>query len=141
MIACIISYLFDPYMQLPSRLGLQNTLTASLQRGKIPLTSVLFMTLNNLMVIFQLCWSFRECGGTPLLPSFPGQLWPWVVEPDRVLFMGQIEISYVLILNWIGWDGTVLIFKLRTYAKLNFFEIELFLTFKLCIYAKLNLKK
>ena len=27
-----------------------------------PLTSVLDMTLNNLMVRFQQCWSFGECG-------------------------------------------------------------------------------
>ena len=37
----------------PSRPGLQNTPTASLQRGKTLLTSVLDMTLNNLMVRFQ----------------------------------------------------------------------------------------
>ena len=29
---------------------------------------------------------------TPLLPSFPGSLWPGVVPPDRVLPMGQIEV-------------------------------------------------
>ena len=38
---------------LPSRLELQNTPTASLQRGKTPPTSVLIMTLNNLKVRFQ----------------------------------------------------------------------------------------
>ena len=35
---------------------------ASLQRGKNPPTSVLDMTLNNLMVRFQQCRSFGECG-------------------------------------------------------------------------------
>ena len=40
-------------LSFPSQLGLQNTLTASLQRDKTPLTSVLDMTLNNLMVRFQ----------------------------------------------------------------------------------------
>ena len=39
--------------QWPSQLGLQNTLTASLQRGKLPPTNVLDMTLNNLMVRLQ----------------------------------------------------------------------------------------
>ena len=34
----------------PTWLGLQNTLTASLQRGKTPPMSVLDMTPNNLMV-------------------------------------------------------------------------------------------
>ena len=37
----------------PSQLGLQNTLTAVLQRGKTPPMSVLDMTLNNLIVMFQ----------------------------------------------------------------------------------------
>ena len=43
---------------LPSQLGLQ------LCRGvrPPPPTSVLDMTLNNLMVRFQQCWSFGECG-------------------------------------------------------------------------------
>ena len=48
----------------PGQLGLQNTPTASLQRGKTSLTSVLDMMLNNLMV-----------RSTPLLPSFPSPLW------------------------------------------------------------------
>ena len=30
-------------------------------------------------------WGMRS---TPLLPSIPGPLWPGVVAPDRVLFMG-----------------------------------------------------
>ena len=44
---------------LSNRLGLYNTLTAHLQRGKTPPISV--MTLNNLMVRFQLCWSLGKC--------------------------------------------------------------------------------
>ena len=36
-----------------------------------------------------------------------------MVTPDRVLSMGQIE------LNCFVWDGTVLTFKLCTYAMLN----------------------
>ena len=41
------------YILWPSRLGLQNTLTVSLQRAKTSLTSVLGMTLNNLMIRLQ----------------------------------------------------------------------------------------
>ena len=52
----------NPTWPLPSWLGLQNRTTASLKRGKTPQTSVLDMTLNNLMVRFQQCWSFGECG-------------------------------------------------------------------------------
>ena len=39
---------------------------------------------------------------TPSLPSFPGQFWPVVVAPDRVLSMGQIELNCVLMLNCIA---------------------------------------
>ena len=31
---------------------------------------------------------------TSSLPSHPGQLWPIVVVPDRVLSMGQIELIF-----------------------------------------------
>ena len=61
---------------------------------------------------------------TPLLPLLPDSLWPRVVAPDKVLFMGQIELNsvlfwielfwhlkYVLMLNWIGWNKTVYMYK------------------------------
>ena len=54
-------------------------------------------------------WGMRSI---PSLPSLP-------VAPDRVLSMGQIELNYVLMLNWIAWNKTILTYKLRTYAKLN----------------------
>ena len=47
--------------KLPSRLGLKNTSTALLQRGRTLPMSVLHMTQKNLMVRFQWCWSFGEC--------------------------------------------------------------------------------
>ena len=56
---------------------------------------------------------------TPSLPSLPVPLWSRVVAPDMVLSMGQIELNFVLMLNWIVWNKTVLIFELHTYAKLN----------------------
>ena len=56
---------------------------------------------------------------TPSLPSLQGPLLPGVVEPDRVLSMGQIKLNCVLMLNWITWNGTDLMFKLHPYAKLN----------------------
>ena len=40
----------------PSRLGLQNTPTSSLQKGKTTPTSVLDMTLNNLMIVMLELW-------------------------------------------------------------------------------------
>ena len=36
---------------------------------------------------------------TPSLPSLPGPLWPRVVAPDRVLFMGEIKLICILTLN------------------------------------------
>ena len=61
-------------------------------------------------------WGMRS---TPLLISLPSPLWPGVVIPDRDLSMGQIELNFVHMLNWIVLNRTVLTFKLRTYAKLN----------------------
>ena len=37
--------------------------------------------------------------------------------------MGQMELKSVLLLKRIIWNGTVLKFELRTYAKLNRFKI------------------
>ena len=50
---------------------------------------------------------------TPLLPLLSGPLWLGVVAPDRVLSMGQIKLNWVLMLNWIPWNRTVLTFKLH----------------------------
>ena len=56
---------------------------------------------------------------TPSLTSLPGSFWSGVVATDRVLSMGQIELNYVLILNLIFRNRTIMIFKLVTYATLN----------------------
>ena len=101
----------------PSQLGLQNTLTASLQKSKTLPISVLDTTLINLMVEAQVMLELWGMWNTLWLPSLPGPLWPRVVAPDRVLSMDQIELNYALILNWIVWNKTVLTFKLYTYAK------------------------
>ena len=49
---------------------------------------------------------------TPLLPLLPGQLWPGVVAPDRVLSLGQIGLNSVLMLNWIIWNRSVYMYKM-----------------------------
>ena len=36
---------------------------------------------------------------TSSLSSLPGPLWPGVVAPDRVLYIGQTELNCVLMLN------------------------------------------
>ena len=54
--------LYNSNDTLPSRLGLWNILTAALQRGKTTSMSVLDIILNNLMVRFQWCCGFGECG-------------------------------------------------------------------------------
>ena len=56
---------------------------------------------------------------TPSLPSIPSPHWPGAIASDRVLSMGQIELNYVLMINWIVWNRTVLTFKLCTNARLN----------------------
>ena len=48
-----------------------------------------------------------EMQSTPLLASLQGPLWPGMVVNDRILFMGQIELKCVLMLNWIVWKRTV----------------------------------
>ena len=50
---------------------------------------------------------------TSLLLLLPGPLWPKVVAPDRVLYMGQIELNCVLMVNWIVWNRTVYLNKNR----------------------------
>ena len=81
-----------------------------------PPTSVLDMTLNNLMVRFQWCWGFGECRVAlhchrSLVHT--GLEWEHLI---RVLSMGWIELTH------------------------GFLSI-LFFAFKQCIYAKLNCLK
>ena len=46
-------------------------------------------------VILEL-WEMRSTFSLPLLP---GQLWPGVVAPDRILSIGQLELNCILKLN------------------------------------------
>ena len=92
------------YIYIYIYMGLKNTPTASLQKGKIPSISVLDMILNNLELWGM--WSI------PLLLSLQGPLWPGAVASDRDLFMSQIELNCVLMLNWIVWNRTVYMFKM-----------------------------
>ena len=43
---------------------------------------------------FPEMWELRGMGSTSSLTSFPGLLWPGVVDPDRVLSMGQMELNH-----------------------------------------------
>ena len=69
-------------------LGLYNTPTASLQRGKTPPNECpgydTKQSDGEVPAVLELWWM----RSTPSLPSLPGPLWPGVVAPDRVLFMG-----------------------------------------------------
>ena len=98
---------------------LQNTPTASLQRGKNPLLNKCpgydtKQSDGDVPVMLEL-WGMQS---TTSLPSLPSPLGSGVVVPNRFLSMGQIELNYVLILNWIAWSRIVT-FKLCTNAKLN----------------------
>ena len=79
-------------------------------------------------------WGMRS---TPSLPSLPGPIWPGWVASDRVLSMGQIELNYAIMLNWIAWNRIILIFKLRTYAKFNCLKWNCFWHWN-CTFIKLN---
>ena len=100
--------------------GLKNTLTASLHRDKTPTQRV---SCNWHETIWW--WgssnagAVGRCGGTLHYHRSQIHFGLELVAPDRILSIGQIELKYVFMLNWITSDRTVLIFKLRTYAKLN----------------------
>ena len=68
---------------------------------------------------FPVMLELSEMQSTPSWPSFPRSLRPGMIAPNRVLFMDQIELNCILMLNWIAWKKTVFPFKLRTYAKMN----------------------
>ena len=55
----------------------------------------------------------------PSLQLLPGPFWPRLGASDWILSMDQIELKCILMLNWVTWNRTVLIFKLCTFAKLN----------------------
>ena len=92
----------------PSRLGLKNTPTASLQWGKtLPINE---SPGYDIKLFDGKLWGMQS---TSSLPLFPGPLWPRVIAPDRILSMGQTELTFKLcvnkwlMLNWIGWNRTV----------------------------------
>ena len=58
--------------------------------------------------------------------SLAGALWAGVVATYRVLSMDQINLNCIIMLNWVAWNWTVLIFKLRTYAQLNYLQWNCF---------------
>ena len=90
-------------------------------------TSVLLydikQTDGEILEMLQL-WGMQS---TLSLPLLPGPLWPGVVAPDRVQSMGQIELKCVIMLNWTAWNRSVFV------CLTNLFEMELFLTLKLCL--------
>ena len=97
----------------PCQLGLQNTQTASLQRGQTPHTSECHrydtkQSDGEAPVMLEL-WGMWSAYSVPSLPS---PLRPGVVAFERVLSMGQIELNCVLRLNWIVCDRTVHMYKM-----------------------------
>ena len=79
--------------------GLQNTPIAPLQRGKTPPNECPGYDTKQSVAedpVMQELWEIRS---TPSLPSLPGPLCPEVIAPDRVRYMGQIELNCMLMLN------------------------------------------
>ena len=78
-----------------------------LQKGTTPApTSFLHITLNNLMVRFQSCWSFGECGVALHYHRFHAHSSPERKHLIRILSIVQIEQNCVLMLNLILWNRT-----------------------------------
>ena len=123
----------------PSYLGMQ-TPTVSLQRGKTLLTSILWpsrLGLHNTSTVSMqkgetsptnfMCW----CSSMGNVECSFIAIWPEVVARDRVQPMGQIEVKSVLMLNWIVCNGSFLnIYKVYL-CSTQLFEIIL-MTFE-CI--------
>ena len=86
----------------PNQLELLNTMTASLQRVKLPQrvswTNYDIKQSDGEASVMLEIWGTQS---TPLLPSLPGSFWLGVVASDRVLYMGQIELNSVLTLKGI----------------------------------------
>ena len=83
----------------PSRLGLQNTPAASLQRGKTPFNECSGYDTKQSdgeAPVMLVLWGMRN---TSLLLLLPGPLCPRVVAPDRVLSKGRIELNCGLMRN------------------------------------------
>ena len=116
---------------LPSQLELENTPTASLQRGETPPTNVLDMTQNNLIMRFQWCWGFVECGASfiDVAPrstlSRNGSIYG--INRSKLHLCAKLNClnkNCLIKLNslkqkWFRQLNSVLTFKLRTYAKRN----------------------
>ena len=103
---------------LPSWLGLSNTPTALLQRGKtfLPQWVSCYDTKQSdgeVPVMLEL-WGMQSTFSLALLS---GPLWPGVVAPDKSLPMGQIELNCIPLLNWIIWNETV--FDIESVLMLN----------------------
>ena len=89
----------NSYGRLPSPLGLWKTPTASLQRGKtMPQMYPGYGTKQSdgdVSVMLEL-WGMQS---TPASSSLQGPLWHGVVASDRVLFIVQLELNCVFMLN------------------------------------------
>ena len=77
----------------PNWLGLKNTSSASLQRGKTPPNQCpeydLKQSDGDTVVMVEL-WGIRS---SPILSSLPDPLWQRGVASDRVLLMGKKELN------------------------------------------------
>ena len=101
---------------------MQNTPTASLPRGKIFHNECSRYDTKQSDSEVSVMLEFWGMQSTPSLQSFPGPPQPGVVASDRILSMGQIELSYVFLINWIVWNWSAFV------CKTDFYEMERFWT-------------
>ena len=130
---------------LGSRLWLQNTPTAPLQRKKNPFNECPGYETkqsNGAVPVMLELWGMRS---TPLLSSLPGTLWPGVVAPDKGPLNGLnrtngiLTLNWIVWVNWISWNRNVLTIKPYLYLNcvplLNWIIwINCFLTLKLYLH-------
>ena len=69
-------------------MGLENTLTGSLQRGKTHPNECPGYDTEQSDGVVPVLLEFWGMWSTPSLPLLTGLLWPEVVAPDRVLSIG-----------------------------------------------------
>ena len=93
------SHLLFTTIWWPSRMGQQNTLTASLQKGKNSLNERHEYNTKQSDDETPIIMELSGMQSTPSLPSLPGPPRPGVVAPERVLSVGQIELNSVIMLN------------------------------------------
>ena len=88
---------YESFINMPSRIGHKNTLT---EVGSEPPQQVSGYDIKQSDGDVPVMLELLRMLSTPSLPSIRGPLWPRILEPEKVLSMGQIKVNCVIMLNW-----------------------------------------